>query len=66
MMALKLFDLIEYSIVYLLLGDYRLYGIQLISCCCAGEGGKVREHKTSFHAIARVVRSEGVLGLYNG
>lgn len=32
----------------------------------SGEGGKVREHRTSFHAIARVVRSEGVLGLYNG
>lgn len=32
----------------------------------SGEGGKVREHKTSFHAIGRVVRSEGVLGLYNG
>lgn len=31
-----------------------------------GEGGKVREHKTSFHAIARVVRNEGVLGFYNG
>ena len=31
-----------------------------------GEGGKVREHKTSLHVIARVVRNEGVLGLYNG
>ena len=34
--------------------------------CVAGEGGAVREHKTSFHAISRVIRSEGVLGLYNG
>ena len=34
--------------------------------CIAGEGGAVREHKTSFHAISRVIRSEGVLGLYNG
>ncbi|CAI8008665.1 Mitochondrial 2-oxoglutarate/malate carrier protein [Geodia barretti] len=32
----------------------------------SGEGGAVREHKTSFHAISRVIRSEGVLGLYNG
>jgi len=37
-----------------------------LALCTPGEGGKVREHKTSFHAIARVVRSEGVLGLYNG
>lgn len=57
----------DYRIVmYMVIGDYWLYGNQLIPCCCAGEGGKVREHKTSFHAIARVVRSEGVLGLYNG
>jgi hypothetical protein len=34
--------------------------------CVAGEGGATREHKTSFHAISRVIRSEGVLGLYNG
>lgn len=31
-----------------------------------GEGGALREHKTSFHAISQVVRNEGVLGLYNG
>ena len=39
-------------------------------CCVyllfAGEGGAVKEHKTSFHAIARVVRNEGMFGLYNG
>ena len=33
---------------------------------CTGEGGKVKEHKTSLHAISRVIRNEGVLGLYNG
>jgi solute carrier family 25 oxoglutarate transporter 11 len=32
----------------------------------SGEGGAVREHKTSLHAISRVVRGEGILGLYNG
>lgn len=32
----------------------------------SGEGGKVREHKTSFHAIGRVLRNEGIFGLYNG
>ena len=50
-----------------LLCPYHVY-----TCTCtnvfhrAGEGGKVREHKTSLHAIGRVVRSEGILGLYNG
>ena len=32
----------------------------------SGEGGQLREHKTSFHAIAKVIRSEGFLGIYNG
>lgn len=54
-------------IMYMVIGDYWLYyGNQLTPCCSVGEGGKLREHKTSFHAIARVVRNEGVLGLYNG
>ena len=32
----------------------------------SGEGGKIREHKTSLHAIGRIVRNEGILGVYNG
>lgn len=31
-----------------------------------GEGGAVRQHKTSLHAIGRVISEEGLLGLYNG
>ena len=31
-----------------------------------GEGGKGREHRTSFHAILRILRNEGFLGIYNG
>lgn len=31
-----------------------------------GEGGKSRDHRTSFHAILKIVRSEGVFGMYNG
>ena len=33
---------------------------------CTGEGGAVRQHKTSLHAIGRVISEEGLLGLYNG
>lgn len=32
----------------------------------AGEKGVVREHKSTFHAIAKIVRSEGVMSVYNG
>ena len=31
-----------------------------------GEGGAARKHKTSFHAIARVIGEEGLFGIYNG
>ena len=31
-----------------------------------GEGGVVREHRTSLHAIVKIVRNEGVFGIYNG
>ena len=31
-----------------------------------GEGGATRQHKTSLHAIARVLREEGFFGIYNG
>ncbi|XP_065842563.1 mitochondrial 2-oxoglutarate/malate carrier protein-like [Oscarella lobularis] len=32
----------------------------------SGEGGKVKEHRTSFHAIAKIMRSEGFIGVYSG
>ncbi|KAL5014746.1 hypothetical protein ScPMuIL_009016 [Solemya velum] len=32
----------------------------------SGEGGKVREHKTSFHAIRAILKNEGLTGLYTG
>ncbi|XP_062505431.1 mitochondrial 2-oxoglutarate/malate carrier protein-like isoform X2 [Corticium candelabrum] len=32
----------------------------------SGEGGAVKKNKTSFHALARVLRNEGFLGLYTG
>lgn len=31
-----------------------------------GEGGKGRIHKTSLHAITRIIRTEGIVGIYNG
>ena len=31
-----------------------------------GEGGATRQHKTSLHAIVRVIREEGFFGIYNG
>lgn len=31
-----------------------------------GEGGRAREHKTSFHAIKNVIKNEGISGLYVG
>ncbi|XP_064384029.1 mitochondrial 2-oxoglutarate/malate carrier protein-like isoform X1 [Halichondria panicea] len=32
----------------------------------SGEGGANRVHKTSFHALVRIVRTEGFFALYNG
>ena len=32
----------------------------------SGEGGAGREHKTSLHALVKITRNEGILGLYNG
>jgi len=32
----------------------------------SGIGGGVREHKTAFHALVNIARSEGLLALYNG
>lgn len=32
----------------------------------SGEGGSVREHKTSLHAIRAIIRNEGLSGLYAG
>lgn len=32
----------------------------------SGVGGGVREHKTAFHALANITRSEGPMALYNG
>jgi solute carrier family 25 oxoglutarate transporter 11 len=32
----------------------------------SGEGGAAREHKTSFHALAKIFRTEGVRGIYAG
>lgn len=32
----------------------------------SGEGGGVREHKTSFHAIRSILKNEGVSGIYTG
>ena len=34
--------------------------------CFAGEGGGVKEHKTSFHALRSILRNEGVTGIYAG
>lgn len=34
--------------------------------CVSGEKGAAREHKSTFHAISRIVRSEGFLSVYNG
>ena len=31
-----------------------------------GEGGSARDHRTSFHAIARILRNEGIFGIYTG
>jgi len=32
----------------------------------SGEGGKQRDHKTSFHAVANIVKNEGAIALYDG
>eukprot|EP00106_Octopus_bimaculoides_P012556 XP_014779998.1 PREDICTED: mitochondrial 2-oxoglutarate/malate carrier protein-like [Octopus bimaculoides] len=32
----------------------------------SGEGGKAREHKTSFHAIRSILKNEGITGMYTG
>ena len=32
----------------------------------AGEGGAAKEYKTSFHALASIVKKEGITGVYNG
>ncbi|XP_065192125.1 mitochondrial 2-oxoglutarate/malate carrier protein-like [Sycon ciliatum] len=32
----------------------------------SGEGGKVREHKTSFHAVLKIFQKEGLRGMYTG
>ena len=32
----------------------------------SGEGGGVKEHKTSFHALSSVFRKEGFRGIYAG
>lgn len=32
----------------------------------SGEGGGVREHKTSFHAIKSIMKNEGIVGMYTG
>ncbi|XP_071439351.1 mitochondrial 2-oxoglutarate/malate carrier protein-like [Hetaerina americana] len=32
----------------------------------SGEGGKVKEYKTSFHALRGIIQKEGVFALYNG
>jgi solute carrier family 25 oxoglutarate transporter 11 len=32
----------------------------------SGEGGTVREHKTSFHALSKIFRNEGFRGIYAG
>jgi solute carrier family 25 oxoglutarate transporter 11 len=32
----------------------------------SGEGGKSRDHSTSFHAVKNVYKNEGLLGFYNG
>ncbi|CAI9741244.1 Hypothetical predicted protein [Octopus vulgaris] len=32
----------------------------------SGEGGKAREHKTSFHAIRSILKNEGLTGMYTG
>ncbi|CAH1772442.1 unnamed protein product [Owenia fusiformis] len=32
----------------------------------SGEGGKAREHKTSFHALRAILKNEGVTGIYTG
>lgn len=31
-----------------------------------GEGGTAREYKTSVHAFFKILRTEGVVGIYNG
>uniref|UniRef100_A0A3P8Z2I8 Mitochondrial 2-oxoglutarate/malate carrier protein n=1 Tax=Esox lucius TaxID=8010 RepID=A0A3P8Z2I8_ESOLU len=32
----------------------------------SGQGGKVREYKTSFHALASILKNEGLGGIYTG
>ncbi|XP_076358006.1 mitochondrial 2-oxoglutarate/malate carrier protein-like isoform X1 [Tachypleus tridentatus] len=32
----------------------------------SGEGGKARDHKSSFHAVRSIVKQEGLFGLYSG
>ncbi len=32
----------------------------------SGQGSKAREYKTSFHALASILRNEGVGGIYTG
>ncbi|XP_067658187.1 mitochondrial 2-oxoglutarate/malate carrier protein-like [Haliotis asinina] len=32
----------------------------------SGEGGKAREHKTSFHALRHILKTEGITGVYTG
>ncbi|CDQ92715.1 unnamed protein product [Oncorhynchus mykiss] len=32
----------------------------------SGQGGKAREYKTSFHALASILKNEGLGGIYTG
>lgn len=32
----------------------------------SGQGSKAREYKTSLHAVASILRNEGVRGIYTG
>ncbi len=40
--------------------------IVIMSVFLSGEKGAAREHKSTFHAIGKIVRNEGVLSVYNG
>ena len=43
-----------------------MYFMYIAILLTLGEGGAIRQHKTSLHAIARVIRDEGLFGIYNG
>ena len=62
MLLLLLLLLLRSSLII----NYWVIIIIIIIIIIIGEGGVSKDHKTSLHAIARIVRNEGFFGIYTG